>query len=253
MQIPLLAALVAIIIALGTYIISPSTFTDTLPGLFSSSATPTAQVETTPLEAAKDTPAPLPKDREVIGVSKGDRSIVAHYIGAGTDEVLFVGGIHGGYSPGTSLVAYEALEWLKTNSNIMPKNVRVTIIPTLNPDGLAKVVTKEGAFTAADISGDTVMRTAGRFNGNTVDLNRNFDCDWKANAEWQNKDVSGGTAAFSEPEAEALKKYVEAHNPKAVVVWYAAAGGVYASNCHDGVLAGTKSLLTTFAQASGYK
>jgi hypothetical protein len=51
---------------------------------------------------------------------------------------------------------------------------------------------------------------SGRYNGNTVDLNRNFDCDWQASGVWQSTQVSGGSKAFSEPEPSlAIKTYVE--------------------------------------------
>jgi hypothetical protein len=118
---------------------------------------------------------------------------------------------------------------------------------------LNKVVGTSGRFTAADVPASQEVQVSGRFNANTVDLNRNFDCDWQSVGKWQNKNVSGGTAAFSEPEAVAIKNYVEANNPRAVVVWYSAAGGVFASSCHNGVLAETKTLTSLFAKASGYR
>ena len=93
---------------------------------------------------------------------------------------------------------------------------------------------------------------AGRFNGNNVDLNRNFDCDWRAEAKWQTKTVSGGSAAFSEPESQAIKNYVETNKPTAVVVWYSAAGGVFASSCHNGVSVETNTITKKFADVSGY-
>jgi len=37
-----------------------------------------------------------------------------------------------------------------------------------------------------------------------------------------------------------------------VVAWYSAAGGVYSSNCHNGVLPETTKLTNAFAKASGY-
>jgi hypothetical protein len=85
-----------------------------------------------------------------------------------------------------------------------------------------------------------------------VDLNRNFDCDWQSSAKWQNTAVSGGSAAFSEPETLAVKNYIEAQNPKAVVVWYSAAGGVYASSCDSGILPETTAITNLYANASGY-
>ncbi len=64
--------------------------------------------------------------------------------------------------------------------------------------------------------------------------------------------MSGGTAAFSEPEAQAIKEYVEAQTPASVVVWYSAAGGVFASSCHNGVSDETNALTSLYAKASGY-
>jgi len=165
---------------------------------------------------------------------------------------LFVGGIHGGYEWNTSLVAYEMIEYLDKNKTVVPDNVRVTVIPVLNPDGLKKVVGIEGPFEVADVTGTQAVKISGRFNANNVDLNRNFDCDWEAKAKWQNREVSGGDAAFSEPESLAIKNYVETNKPDAVVVWYSSAGGVFASSCHNGVSDETLALTNAFAKASGY-
>ncbi len=195
----------------------------------------------------------------VIGHSVAGRPINAYtYLSTqagstGSKEILFVGGIHGGYEWNTVLVAYQLMNYLKANSSTIPANLRVTVIPVLNPDGLYEVVgTTTGNFSASNVSSDSTTVTAGRFNGNNVDLNRNFDCDWQTSGKWQSKTVSGGSAAFSEPESMAIKGYVETNKPVAVVVWYSAAGGVYASNCHDGVSADTKALMNNFARGSGY-
>jgi hypothetical protein len=188
----------------------------------------------------------------VIGKSAEGRDIMAYHYGEGETELLFVGGIHGGYEWNTVLVAFKAMDYLKANPSIIPTNVKVTVIPVLNPDGLNKVVGTTTRFTVSDVpaSAETVV---GRFNGNNVDLNRNFDCDWQAEGKWQNKTVSGGDQAFSEPESQAIKNYVETQKPDAVVVWYSAAGGVFSSSCHNGVLAETKAITKVVASASGYK
>ena len=188
----------------------------------------------------------------VIGTSVDDRDITAYHYGTGDTELLFVGGIHGGYSWNTALVAYELMDYLEENPDVIPDTVKVTVIPVLNPDGLAKVVETEGRFTRADVpaSANTVP---GRFNANTVDLNRNFDCAWQEKGVWQSREVSGGSAVFSEPESQAIKAYIESHEPSAVVVWYSAVGGVFSSNCYNGVLEETKTLTKLYAQASGYR
>jgi hypothetical protein len=130
--------------------------------------------------------------------------------------------------------------------------MRITVIPLLNPDGTEKVFDKDGRFTAADVTASLKESIPGRFNANNVDLNRNFDCDWKSEGVWQNTKVSGGSAAFSEPESKVIRDYVEAHKPTAVVAWYSAAGGVYASTCHNGILPDTTKIMNAYAKASGY-
>ena len=214
------------------------------------------------METPSPTPSVTPSSTltngavSTIGTSVGGFPVNAYHYGStnsSAKEVLFIGGIHGGYEWNTVLVARELMNYLQTNPGVIPANVKVTVIPVLNPDGLNKVVgTTTGNFTAADVSTSQSTVVAGRFNGNNVDLNRNFDCDWQATGVWQSKKVSGGTSAFSEPESLAVKNYVTSNNPAAVVVWYSAAGGVFASNCHNGVSTETNSLVDAFAGASGY-
>jgi len=200
-----------------------------------------------------DEPAAAPQDdqKTIIGKSVQGREIAAYHFGGGQKEILFVGGIHGGYSWNTALLAYELIDYLNADQSRVPANIKITVIPTLNPDGLAKVVDKPGAFTAAEVSAPADA-SAARFNGNNVDLNRNFDCEWQASGVWQNRTVSGGTAPFSEPESAALRAYVQNRQPGAVVAWYAAAGGVFASSCKNGVSVQTQAIMNTYAKASGY-
>jgi hypothetical protein len=188
----------------------------------------------------------------VIGTSVNGNDITAYHYGSGSTELLFVGGIHGGYAWNTVLVAYELMDALEANPKSIPENIKVTVIPVLNPDGLEKTVGTAGRFTDANVPLSKGATIPGRFNANNVDLNRNFDCDWQSTGTWQNTSVDGGSKAFSEPESLAFKNYVESAEPAAVVVWYSAAGGVFASNCHNGVLPETNAITNVFAKASGY-
>ena len=192
------------------------------------------------------------KTKTVLGQSAGGHDIVAYHYGEGEKEVLFVGGIHGGYEWNTALVTYNIMDYLAQNPSAVPTGVKATVIPVLNPDGLNKVVGTTTKFAASAVSSSEATQISGRPNGNGVDLNRNFDCDWKAEGTWRSTKVSGGTAAFSEPESKAVKAYIEANNPAAVIVYFSAAGGVYSSNCHDGVSAETSALTKAYATASGY-
>src|SRR3989338_7118564 len=213
------------------------------------SATPEAQPEqatTTPEESASDEPT------SILGNSAGGEAITAYHFGTGETELLFIGGIHGGYSWNTSLLAFELIDWLEENEDKVPKNVKVTIIPVLNPDGLKVVTGTTGLFKASAMNTSETVRITGRFNANEVDINRNFDCEWESVGTWQNRSVSGGETPFSEPESAAVKAYVEANKPATVVTWYSAAGGVYSSSCNNGISTETKDLTNLFAKAAGY-
>src|SRR3989344_5375956 len=116
-------------------------------------------------EATTSAPAVQASGQEVLGKSVDDRDIVANHL----------------------------IEYLGENPDAVPAGVKVTVIPTLNPDGLAKVTSDAVGFSASDITASQATQVEGRFNANDVDLNRNFDCDWKASGIWQNKAVSGGS------------------------------------------------------------
>lgn len=188
----------------------------------------------------------------VIGTSVEGRDIDAYAYGTGKTHLAFIGGVHGGYEWNSVLVAYEFKDYLDAHPEVVPENMTVTVIPSANPDGLYKIVGKAGRFKASDIPKD-VSAAPGRFNAHTVDLNRNFDCKWQPKSTWQSKVVSGGTAAFSEPESASIEKFVLDNNPVAAVFWHSQSGAVYASRCEKGTLPETVTIMNLFAKASGYK
>ncbi len=246
-------AVLVIALIVGLYfLLSNITKTSTVENEPTPSETDVADIVTDTPDTADDTEEEvMNEDETVIGSSFSEHAITAYHYGSGSDEVLFIGGIHGGYSWNTNLVAYELMDYLEDNPSVIPDNVKVTVIPTLNPDGLEAVVGTTGRFSASDVPASEAETIPGRFNGRNVDLNRNFDCEWQSDAVWQSRSVSGGSAPFSEPEAQAVRDYIE-NNIVAAVVWYSAAGGVYASTCHNGIAPETTSLMNTFANASGY-
>jgi hypothetical protein len=208
---------------------------------------------TTPVAETPIVPVtPVRGPQSIIGESVKGEPITAYHFGTGTKEVVLIGGTHGGYSWNTALLAYELIAWLEKTPTVVPEGITVTIIPVLNPDGLSLIAGTADRFTVSDIEGSQDQRTTARFNANQVDINRNFDCEWQSVGTWQNKSVSGGATAFSEPESKAIKAYVEKTEPVAIVAWYSAAGGVYASNCKNGILPQTKIMTDLFAKASGY-
>lgn len=187
----------------------------------------------------------------VFGVSVQGRSIEAHTYGSGPTRIAFVGGIHGGYEWNSVLLAYTLMDYLEANPDAIPAGISVTVIPNANPDGVYKIIGKEGRFALSDVA-TGIAQEPGRFNANEVDLNRNFDCKWKPEAVWRGSKVSAGTEAFSEPEARAIRDFVQKTQPKAVVFWHSQANAVYASECEDGILPETRSIMNAYAKAAGY-
>ncbi len=174
------------------------------------------------------------ESQTVLGTSVNGAPITAYHFGNGSDEVLLIAGTHGSYSPNTAALAEEFISYLGDNQNLIPADMRVTVIPTVNPDGLA------------------AGGTTGRFNANNVDLNRNFDCDWAATSMWRDQEVSGGSVAFSEPEARAIRDYVTEINAVGAIVWFAAEGKVYPSACGGNPSNASAQLANTFGAAANY-
>ncbi len=224
---------VAVVIGIGIFVsLRPAT---TVPV---ASPTPVAQV-----------PAEV---HSVIGQSVKGRNIDAYTYGNGPTHLLFVGGIHGGYEWNSVLLAYTFMDYLDANPATIASNMTITVVPSANPDAVFAVTGKEGRFTKADVSTDTKVLEAARFNADKVDLNRNFDCKWQPKSTWQSKTVSAGKKVFSEPEAQVIRDYVESFQPSAAVFWHSQSNAVYASQCLKGILPDTLEIMNAYAGASKY-
>ncbi|MDD2935575.1 MAG: M14 family metallopeptidase [Candidatus Pacebacteria bacterium] len=188
--------------------------------------------------------------KTIIGQSVEKRNIEAYTFGDGKKHLLFVGGIHGGYEWNSVLLAYQLIDYLETNKEIIPKGITITVIPSANPDGIFEVTNKNGRFYLSDVSsGDQSLV---RFNTNGVDLNRNFDCKWQPESTWRGNTVSAGTSAFSEPEAQAIRDFVLENKPVMVAFFHSQSNAVYASECENGILPETLNIMNIYSDASGY-
>jgi len=187
-----------------------------------------------------------------IGLSVENREINVTTFGSGETDLLFVGGIHGGYEWNSVLLAYEIIDYITENPSVVPDDIKIHIIPNLNPDGLFYVLKREGRFTLLDVNLDEGRIGEGRFNANGVDLNRNFDCKWAPESSWRGNIVSAGSAPFSEPEATALKKYVDEISPESAIFWHSQANTVYASECENGIIPETITIMNLYADAARY-
>ncbi len=169
----------------------------------------------------------------VIGQSARGRDILAWRFGTGDKILLLVGGVHAGFESNTVLLINALIDHFEaTPMDVLP-DMSVIFIPVLNPDGLARGRTSEG-----------------RFNGNQVDLNRNWGCDWSATAYWQQRTVDPGERPFSEPETAALSVFMQSTRPVAALFYHAAANGIFEGTCNDQV--DSLQLAAVLSEASGY-
>lgn len=208
-----------------------------------------------PLQPVSETPAEKENfggpQYEVIGLSVESRKIEAYTYGKGEIHLAFIGGIHGGYEWNSVLLAYKFIDYLNENLTVVPVNLKVTVIPAVNPDGVYKAIGKEGRFAFSDAPKSESV-TVSRLNAHSVDLNRNFGCKWKSEGVWRGNSVSAGSGSFSEPEAAAIRDFIVKNVPKAVVFWHSKSNGVYASECENGILGETIDIMNAYSRGSGY-
>jgi hypothetical protein len=151
--------------------------------------------------------------RIVIGQSVQDRPIEVYRFGAGKNERLIVAGIHGGSEANTIALADQLIEYLQKNPARIPADVTLYILRSLNPDGEALGNKPEA-----------------RFNAHGVDLNRNFDQNWKS--AWKGSDCvstdpkTAGATAASEPETQAFMKFLMGRKIEALIDYHSAKLGI---------------------------
>jgi hypothetical protein len=149
----------------------------------------------------------------IIGRSVGDKQLRVYRFGSGPRARLVVAGTHGpDESPDPSL-AERLIAYLDNNPAAVPAEVTVYIVQSLNPD-----------------SASTAPQPNGLWNGHGVDLNRNFDADWKA--AWENTgcaiDPGGaGPAPASEPETQALLEFIKTRGIEMLLHYNHSRDGVF--------------------------
>jgi LysM repeat protein len=189
-----------------------------------------------------------------IGYSYLGRPIEVYTFGSGGHKLLFVGAIHGGYEWNTAVLAYQIIDLLTANPDLIPASVTVYVIPAANPDGVYAVTRKNGRIAPADILYSNIDDTIpARFNARAVDLNRNWDCQWSPTAFWRDRPVSGGTSPVSEVENQVLRSFLlqEQANLEAVVFWHSQATLVSPGTC-DTPHQPSIEMATIYAQTAGY-
>jgi g-D-glutamyl-meso-diaminopimelate peptidase len=154
-------------------------------------------------------------DLVAIGTSVAGRPLQVIRFGTGPSNRMIVADIHGGNEWNTTALADQLIGHLKTHPELIPANDSLYILRSLNPDGLAR-----------DLGID------GRVNDHGVDLNRNWDAgwqkDWNRDGCWNYAKTTGGDFPNSEPETQALAKFVLSIPPvDALISYHSAALGIF--------------------------
>ncbi len=183
-------------------------------------------VPTHPTPTPSPSPTPTPDPGQVIGHSVQGRPLIAYRLGQGPIKVVLVGDIHGGPEANTYYLAQQLLAHFQAHPDEVPTEVSLWILPTMNPDGLAPALS-------------TATETGHRWNAHDVDLNRNADTDLDgcAGNDWSPDTFglegehpgAGGAYPFSEPEAVAVRDFME--DAWVAVFYHSAAGAIFADAC----------------------
>jgi N-acetylmuramoyl-L-alanine amidase len=141
------------------------------------------------LTAGALAPAQATPAEAVIGRSAEGRPIRALRVGSprARVKVMVVGAVHGNEPAGKAVVA-------RLRRARPPRGTALWLIDEANPDGSA---------------------AGTRHNANGVDLNRNFPYRWQP----QDGVYESGPGPASEPETQAIQRFVERERPR-VTIWY---------------------------------
>ncbi len=171
-----------------------------------------------------------------IGTSAQGRPITAVRIGDGPRKLVIIGDTHGGPEANTNVLTNQLIDFFSGNPAAVPQDVRLYLIPTINPDGLA---------------------LGTRFDANGVDLNRNMNTDLDACPEndWRNEvegaygviSDTGGPYAESEVESRLIRDFLL--DASGAIFIHSNAGMVFPAFCeHQPSI----TMAQVYAQGAGY-
>lgn len=171
-----------------------------------------------------------------LGVSTEGRPIQGLRVGDGPRKLVLVGATHGFPERNTAQLVAELAAHFRTNPGAVPAELRLYIIPTLNPDGVALGV---------------------RQNARGVDLNRNMDtsADTCAENDWRQQvsgaygivSDTGGPYSDSEVETRLIRDFLL--DADGVIFYHSNAGVVFPACAHAPSIA----LAQIYAEGASYE
>lgn len=172
--------------------------------------------ESTPFPSPPPTQSPTPSMRGplVVGTSVAGRPMEVFAFGQGPIKRMIIAGIHGGYENNTIRLADQLIQLLQARPDLIPEQITLYILRSLNPDGEARSNSYKG-----------------RVNENLVDLNRNWPSlwqkTWPLEGCWTYTYVTGGSHPASEPETRALMNFLITYQVDALINYHSAALGIF--------------------------
>lgn len=192
----------------------PTTSPSPTPAPSSTSVPPTPTLPPSATPSPTPTPLSYASGPFEIGYSVAGRPLEMYRFGTGPISYMIVAGIHGGYEWNTTALAEQLIEHLGGEQELIPERLTLYMLPSLNPDGLARSQGYEG-----------------RANESGVDLNRNWPAHWQADWPkagcWNFLPISGGSSPGSEPEVVWLMDFILRNEVQAIISYHSAALGIF--------------------------
>ncbi|HEY47479.1 MAG TPA: hypothetical protein G4O14_11935 [Anaerolineae bacterium] len=178
------------------------------------SETPTVIPTPNPGPISTETQTPFSLGPMIIGYSVEGRPLEVYQFGSGPIKRMIIAGIHGGYEWNTIALADQLITILPGRTDLVPQDVTLYILRSLNPDGDHRA---RGIY--------------GRTNENEVDLNRNWPAYWQAEWPlpgcWNLLPTTAGPSPASEPETQALMQFLLSQHVDALINYHSAALGIF--------------------------
>ena len=172
----------------------------------------------------------------VIGETPQGRPVEAVQFGSGPRKLVVVGSTHGAPEANTYRLTLELIEHFRANPELVPPSVRLFLIPSLNPDGLA---------------------IGWRFDAAGVDLNRNMNTnldacpenDWRTTVQgaYGLPADTGGPYPDSQRESRLIRAFLL--DAAGAIFIHSNAGLVFPAACEH---APSIAMAQPYAAAAGY-